>query len=248
MLGRVRRVVHMGEKVSLFAHANPTTSATFNALLVALDGLIERAKLTAQRQIEGITQSRGASALRASLTSVMRGTHLGHLLQVATSAAQDQPEILPSFRLPKEARTIRGFAVAAGRIAAAAQEHRDLLTQHGLAETMIEDLVAMLAKYDGAVLEGLESRSTHVEATAELERIANEITRVVRVMDGFQQLRFARDPEKLTAWESARKVEERRPAVGPEDRSGSGSGAAQSTPEGNPSNSGSPASNVRPAA
>jgi hypothetical protein len=222
----------MGESVSEFGHATPTTSAAFNALLATLDDLLRRAKQAAARQLEGITQSRGATALRTSLEGVMRGTHLGHLAQVATSASQEEPNIRPAFRLAKDARTIRGFRNGASRIAEAAQEHRELLSKYGLAETMIEDLVATLDKYDGAVLQGVEGRRSHVEASAELTRIAGEISRVVQVMDGFQQLRFARDPEKLAAWESARKVlaERRSPAETEE------------------SNSGTPASDVRPAA
>jgi len=240
----------MGQGVSQFAHANPTTSATFNALLASLDDLLKRAGESAARQLEGITRSRGATALRASLAGVMRATHLDHMLQVATSASREQPDILPAFRVPKkEAASIRGFRNAAGRVAQAGEEHRELLSKYGLAETMIEDLLATLEKYDGAVLQGVEGRQVHVEASAELVRIAGEVSRIVQVMDGFQRLRFAREPEKLAAWESARKV-----VAGPRSSEGSadqaGSGAPAGAPAGpsGPSTSGTPASDVRPAA
>jgi len=240
----------MGQSVSQFAHANPTTSGTFNSLLASLDDLLKRAGESAARQIEGITRSRGATALRVSLEALPRSTHLDHVLQVAKSASQERPDVLPSFRIPrKEADSIRGFRNAVARIAQAGQEHRELLSKYGLAETMIEDLLAVLEKYDGAVLQGVDGRQVHVEASAELRLIAGQISRIVQVMDGFQRLRFAQDSEKLAAWDSARKVvAERRSPEGPEDQARTDtSNGAPPAPSG-PSTSGTPPTDVRPAA
>ena len=240
----------MGQSVSQFAHANPTTSGTFNSLVGSLDDLLKRAGESAARQIEGITQSRGATALRASVEALLRSTHLDHLLQVATSASQERPDILPSFRIPKkEGASIRGFRNAVARIAQAGQENRELLSKYGLGETMIEDLLATLEKYDGTVLQGVDGRQAHVEASAELTLIAGQVSRIVQVMDGFQRLRFAQDPEKLTAWDSARRiVAERRSPETSGDQAGSDAPSQAPAGPSGPSTGGTPASDVRPAA
>jgi hypothetical protein len=50
------------------------------------------------------------------------------------------------------------------------------------------------------VQQSAEGRRQHIGATAQLRVVADEIVRVVQVMDGFQRLRFAKDPERLAAW------------------------------------------------
>ena len=71
---------------------------------------------------------------------------------------------------------------------------------------MLDDLTAKLAAYDEAVRQGAEGRRQHIGATADLRVVADEIVRVVQVLDGFQRLRFARDPERLAAWVGASSV------------------------------------------
>jgi hypothetical protein len=196
----------MGERASDNGHANPTEDPHFLALLAQLDQLLAEAKEAAKQQREGIAKSRGASELKQSLQAQIRRTHLPHLAHAASSAAEEQPDILPSYRIPKEARTIRGFSTTAGTMIAAAQSQRELLLKHGLVQSVLDDLVAMMDRFDQAVLQGVEARRMHVGASADLEAISDKIVRIVQMMDGFQRLRFARDPERLAAWESASSV------------------------------------------
>jgi hypothetical protein len=196
----------MGERVSENGHANPSEDPHFLALMAQLDQLLAEAKEAAKQQREGIAKSRGASELKQSLQAQIRKTHLPHLAHAAASAAQEQPNILPSYRITKDARTIRGFSTIAATMIAAAQSQHELLLKHGLVQSVLDDLVAMMDRFDQAVLQGVEARRVHVGASADLEAISDKIVRVVQIMDGFQRLRFARDPERLAAWESARTV------------------------------------------
>jgi hypothetical protein len=196
----------MGERASENGHANPSEDPGWLALLAQLDQLLQEAKQSAAQQRDGITKSRGSSELRQHLQAQIRQTHLGHLARVAEAAGEEQPDLEPAFRIRKEARTLRGFRTAAGSMAAVAQSNRELLVKHGLVQSVLDDLVTMLDKFDQAIMQGVEARRQHVGASADLEAIADKIVQVVQLMDGFQRLRFGRDPERLAAWESASTV------------------------------------------
>ncbi len=136
----------------------------------------------------------------------IRQTHLPHVARVGAIAAQEQPELEPGLRIRSDTKSIRGFRTAVSTITATAQANRELLLKHGLAQSVLDDLVTMVDRFEQAVLHGVEARRQHVGATADLKILADKIVQVVKVMDGFQRLRFARDPERLAAWESSSTV------------------------------------------
>ena len=51
-----------------------------------------------------------------------------------------------------------------------------------------------------------DSRIVHVGASFELNDVANEVVQVVKVMNGLNHFRFARDGELLASWEAASNV------------------------------------------
>ena len=85
-------------------------------------------------------------------------------------------------------------------MAEAARGQRELLARHGLQDAVMDDLIVKVAAYEDAVQHGAEGRRQHIGTTAQLRAVADEMVRVVQVMDGFQRLRFAKDPERLAAW------------------------------------------------
>jgi hypothetical protein len=64
----------------------------------------------------------------------------------------------------------------------------------------------MLDQFDAAVEAGNDGRTAHLGATRELETVAQEIVRTVRVMDGRNRQRFAEDGQLLGSWISASTV------------------------------------------
>ncbi len=206
MKARSRRKVDMGERAAEFSHANVHPSPGYTGLLGRLDELMGDAKRLGIQQKEGIALARGATALKRVLEREIRQTHLGHLARVAEAAAEEQPEVGPAFRIPKDSRSVRGFRTTASTIAATAQANRELLLKHGMAEPVLDGLVATLEKFDQAVLHSAQGRRQHVGASADLETVADEIVQVVRLLDGYHRLQFGRDPELMAAWESASSV------------------------------------------
>jgi hypothetical protein len=226
MRAQDRRKIDMGDRAAEFGHANPADSAAYTALLGVLDELRTRARTSAAQQLEGVAQARGGSALRQALEAELRRTHLPHLTRVGASATQEQPEVGPTYRLKSSVRTVRGFLTAVGAMAESARSQRELLGRHGLQEAVLDDLTAKMSAYEEAVRQSTEGRLQHIGATAQLRVLADEIVRVVQVMDGFQRLRFAKDPERLAAWVSASSIRATPRAVEPDAKS-----PPSSTPE-----------------
>jgi hypothetical protein len=110
------------------------------------------------------------------------------------------------FVIPRDTHTYRGFQTAASGMAAEAQTRKDLLLKHGLAEEVLGGLQVALDQFETAVEQGAAGRLTHIGATAELDRVAEEVVQVVKVMNGLVRFKFANQAEVLAAWESASNV------------------------------------------
>jgi hypothetical protein len=122
---------------------------------------------------------------------------------VAEAAEKERPELAQKLVLAPAATPYLAFRAAARGIATEAQNEKELLVKHGLLEPALESLTQALEQFDRAVEWGTAGRRAHVGARAELEAIADEVVQVVRLMDGTNRFRFAKDPESLAAWESA---------------------------------------------
>jgi hypothetical protein len=84
----------------------------------------------------------------------MRQAHLSHLAQVAKVAARETPELTQKLVLRPGTTTYLAFRTAARGMAAEAQNQKDVLVKHGLAETVLENLVQALDQFDAAVESG----------------------------------------------------------------------------------------------
>ena len=119
---------------------------------------------------------------------------------------RQEPELARKFVIPQDATTYNGFQTAASGMAAEAQSRKELLLKHGLAEEVLSGLEVALDQFDGAVEQGAAGRLSHIGARAELERMAEEVVQIVKVMTGLIRVRFASQPELLVEWESASNV------------------------------------------
>jgi hypothetical protein len=126
-----------------------------------------------------------------------------------------------------ENETYLAFRTVARGMAAEAQTRKGLLVKYGLADTVFDSLTQELEQFDAAVEQGTQGRRAHVGASAELDTVADEVVQVVKVMDGLNRFRFAKDAESLAAWASASNVlATPRPPAGPEPVPGTPEGPA----------------------
>jgi hypothetical protein len=130
------------------------------------------------------------------------------------------------------------LALSASGLAAEAENRKELLLKHGLAEEVLTGLQVALDQFDTALEQGNAGRLNHVGATSQLDTVGEEVVQIVKVMTGLIRVRFASQPELLVEWESASNVVA---APRPEDKPGTG---APPSPGGTPPTAG----DIRPAA
>ena len=206
MKARARRRIEMGVRALGFSLAHPDSSAGYGTTLARLQDRLARAEQLMNLQRDGIAQVRGAVVLKRDLRRIMRRAQLMHLVRVAELAAKEVPELAQRFVLRPEQIPYLEFQALARAMLAEAQNQKELLVKHGLAETLLDDLVKSMGQFDRAVEQGSDARRIHVSASAELDAIGDEIVQLVQVMDTLNRSRFAGAVAILAEWESASNV------------------------------------------
>jgi len=237
-----RRKIEMGMRALEFSRAHPDADAGYAVAAAKLEQLVARAAEAATAQRDGIVDVRAASARKAELRRTMLSVHIAHLAQVGREAGGEEHELGKTFRPKPGKLSYLGFRTEAGRMAAEAEAHREVLVRHGLAASVLEEFAQRLEEFDAAVALGNAGRTAHRGATEELKVVAGGIVRAVRVMDGRNRQRFAGDQQLLAQWISATTVLGRprpSPAGIPQEPGELGPGGTGSPP---------PSGDVRPAA
>ena len=210
----------MGARVMEFSRLHPDTSPALAAAVARLQERLDRAERLAHQYMDGRSAVHVATARKVELRRLIRRTHLHHLSSVAEVASVDEPELARKFVIPRGTYTYRGFQTAASGLAAEAENRKELLLKHGLAEEVLSGLQVALEQFETAVEQGAAGRLTHIGATSELDTVAEEVVQVVKVMNGLVRFKFANQAEVLAAWESASNVvaapkPEDKPVTGP---------------------------------
>ena len=206
MKSKTRRQMETGRRVLAFSLAHADPSPGYATTLASLQERLARAEQLISLQRDRIGQVRGTTLQKRKLRRIMRSTQLRHLARVAQGAAKENPELAQKFLLRPQQIPYLEFQATARAMLAEAQNQKELLVKHGLAETLLEGLVRNVNQFDQALEQGTDARRGHVGASAELDLIGDEIMHLVKVMDGFNRFRFADQGEVLAEWESASNV------------------------------------------
>jgi hypothetical protein len=232
----------MAERADAFAVAHPDTDVGYNIMAGKLTQLVEEGRGVAVQQHQARVGIHAAAERKRELRREIMMGPIAHMAAVAKLAAGEQRDLGNSFIFKPNSDSYLEFQTIARTMAATAQTHKELLTKHGMSESLLGELVQMLGEFDEAVTLGDSGRVAGVGATRRLDVLATEIARVVRVMDGRNQQRFRNDQENLFKWISAKTVLGRR-------RRGSSSTTPEDTPTSlKDSLSPPPPDDVRPAA
>ena len=206
MNAKSRRRLVMGMRALKFIQAHPDTDPGTAVAVARLEQLIARAVEAAIAQRDGIIRFRAATARKRELRRWMCAIAIRHLAEVGRAAAGEEHELGKTFTFKPGAATYLAFRTAAGSMAAAAQEHREVLAKYGLSQSVLDEFVRLLDELDAAISLGNEGRRAHVGATRELRALGTEVTRTVRLMDGRSRQRFADQQLLLGSWISASTV------------------------------------------
>jgi hypothetical protein len=195
----------MGERVDLWDDQYPDDDAGNARNAAIVKGLVTQARALLAEQRQGFV-SRHAGSIRKKELRREMSAPIAHLSHVARAAATEQHELGIAFRFKPSSDTYLSYRAAAGSMVDAAQSNRELLVKYGLAVPMLDSLAHQLEEFDAAVILSDEGRAKHVAATRELKRVATEIARTVKVMDGRNRQRFQNDGRVLGLWISASTV------------------------------------------
>jgi hypothetical protein len=206
MKAESRRKIEMGARALEFSHAHPDSEPGAAEAVARLEQLVMRANETAAVQRDGIIRVRAASTRKQELRREMLDVPIAHLAEVGRAAARDEHELGKTFQFNPSASTFLAFRTAARSMIAAAQAHREVLLKHGLSQSVLDEFVRKLDEFDAVMALGNDGRTNRMGATRELQAVALEIVRMVRVMDGRNRQRFADDAQLMGSWISASRV------------------------------------------
>ena len=203
-----RRKFVMGRRARDFFVQHPFPNPGDAEVVALLGTLITRIETLTGEERAGRIAVRMSTQRRKDLRHILRSQQLFHVGRTAQLVADSlqQPELVKLFQLPPSNGSHEVFLTAARKILDEATARRDLFRAHGMADTLIEDLGAVLLEYEQSVKQGNTGRATHTGARAEIASVLDRVMLVVRQLDGLVAYRYANQPERRIAWESARNV------------------------------------------
>jgi len=98
------------------------------------------------------------------------------------------------------------FVAAVRGLLGKAKEQKDLFVSHGMQPSLLDGLEASVAEFEKTLEVSRAGRRDHMGATADLEAVAAEIARQVRVLDGLMRYRFRTNAELMGEWAGVRNV------------------------------------------
>ncbi len=147
----VSRRKQMGEGVCLFSDTHPSADPNTAGIVTQLKGAIARIIELGRLQKGGFLSLRASTARRTGLRRTIRNNLLRHLVTVADLAARAKPGLLGLFEVPGHNLSHARFENDARKMLEQGRAERDLLVQHGLSATLLDDLAAALDEFNLSV-------------------------------------------------------------------------------------------------
>ena len=202
----LRRRLDMATRVRDFLRAHKTDVVGEGLGLAKLEELVQRADGLVARQRAGIAAARASALQREGIRDTLQTALLRYLKAVSQAAANENSELVAQFQMPHLNVSHRVFVAAVRGLLGKAKEQKDLLVSHGMQPSLLDDLEASVAEFEKTLEVTRAGRRDHTGATADLEAVAAEIARQVRVLDGLMRYRFRTNAELMGEWAGVRNV------------------------------------------
>jgi hypothetical protein len=212
MNGDVRRKFEMAARVVNVSDAEPDTDGGHQLSVERLKQVRAEMEQVAALQRTGRIEVHTSAVEKRRLRREMLAGPIAHLTEVGTLAGRDHPDLIDKFRYKPRAANYLAHRTAARSLQAEAVAHKEVLSQYGLSDAVMDVYGQLLDQFDAAVKLGSDGRAKHTGATKRLQALALEAGQIVRVMDARNRLRFKHDQLALGAWINASRVTAR-PAV-----------------------------------
>ena len=202
----VRARMDMVGRVRTFSRAHPSDEATYQPLVDRFEERWARAEALATQQRAGGIDARAGAARARDARRRLQRDHLPLLVRLGEQVAKAAPDLLGKFQMIRANLSRQAFATAARAMVAEARAHQDAFVALGMTPTFLDELDTLLDQFDAGVEQSRDGRHQHVGARADLVTVTEELTELVRLLDGVNRYRFQADPELLAAWNSARNI------------------------------------------
>jgi len=202
----LRRRLDMATRVRDFLRAHKTDVVGEGLGLAKLEELVQRADGLVAQQRAGIAAARASALQREGIRDTLQTALLQYLKAVSQAAANENTELVAQFQMPHLNVSHRVFVAAVRGLLGKAKEQKDLLVSHGMQPSLLDDLDASVVEFEKTLEVSRTGRRDHMGATADLEAVAAEIARQVRVLDGLMRYRFRTNAELMGEWAGVRNV------------------------------------------
>jgi hypothetical protein len=206
MKRRTETRLEMGQRALEFSRAHPSESPGYATALKQLEEQLARATQLAEEQRRGIAEVRTVTIEKERHRRAIRRGHLVHISGVAQRAAIEDPELAQKFDLPRTPKRGLAFRAAARAMIELAEQRKELLAKYGLVEEVLQNARQSIDQLEQVVERGAEGRRIHIGASASMGVVANEVVRLVRILDGYNRFRFGGDPNLLAGWTAATNI------------------------------------------
>jgi len=149
---------------------------------------------------------RSAVKQRQELRRALQPRILGYLSAVGAVVGTQNAELAEQFRMPSPNSSHQALLTMSRAILERATAQQELLVKLGMSEQVLDELTTALGQYEDTLQTTSAGRREHVGARADLEVVAADISKQLRLLDKVVRYRFGDNAELMAAWESARNV------------------------------------------
>ena len=174
-------------------------------LLARLNTVIAEMDTHSAAQSSGQNAASGSAAGKAAARDELR-RDLEAISRTARVMAHATPGLENKFRAPRSISDQSLLAMARA-FADDALPLKNEFTRRGLPDDFLEDLDNDIEEFERAINQRIQSRETHVSATAAIDDVIERGVQTVRELDVYVRNKHAGDPATLAAWTSASHTE-----------------------------------------
>lgn len=179
----IRRKLSMAARALDFAVAHPSTDVSYNTLVGRLKDRLARADQLANLQENGTSDERAAQAHRMDVRGTLE-VHLRHLVEVASVAAEDHPELKTMFQAPRSGAALKVVITKAKALLEIAVPQKELFASIGMGDTFLDELTAAVNEFDRSATDAHTGRRDHVGASTDLPVATEDCLKMVRLFNG----------------------------------------------------------------
>ncbi len=201
-----RLKVEMAVRVRNFLRANPFGDPKSDGVAEKFIVKVGRAQELMSLQEIGVREAAAARVRGADIRGFVRTVAVRHIREITKAAALEHPGLPKLFRQLSRSPNRQEFRAGLDALVALVGAHQERLNQYGMRNPFLEELKTLLTAYDQAVADADGGRRTHTGARGELKRLASELVKMARQLNGMMLYRIREKPELSGAWESARNI------------------------------------------